>query len=187
MRRTLCVGLATLLWSSMSFAQSPIDIHAYFQKARDLGREGLARKTKTVDARAARPGEIVVTVIKGEGKETQSPPAKTGDMVVRNRCPETGSEEFLVPASKFAGRYEGPAGSAGEGGWRPYRPRGADMRFVVVTERDGAFTFTAPWGETMIARPGDAIVQDIHDPKDTYRVQKAAFACTYEEIRRPAK
>ena len=94
----------------MSFAQSPIDIPAYFQKARDLGREGLARKTKTVDAREARPGEIVVTVIKGEGKETQSPPAKAGDMVVRNRCPETGNEEFLVSASKFASRYEGPAG-----------------------------------------------------------------------------
>ena len=29
------------------------------------------------------------------------------------------------------------------------------MRFVVVTEEDGAFTFVAPWGETMVARPGD--------------------------------
>jgi hypothetical protein len=188
MRRTLCAALVVLLWSSpMSFAQSPIDIQSYFQKARDLGRAGLARKTMTVDAREARPGEIVVTVIRGEGKETQSPPAKTGDVVVRNRCPQTGNEEFLVPASKFASRYEGPIGPAGEGGWRPYRPRGADMRLVVVTEKDGAFTFTAPWGETMIALPGDAIVQDVHDPKDTYRVQKAAFVCTYEEIRRPAK
>ena len=104
-------------------------------------------------------------------------------MVVRNRCPESGNEEFLVPGAKFASRYEGPTGSANEGGWRPYRPRGADMRFVVVTEKDGAFTFTAPWGETMVARPGDAIVQDAQDPKDTYRVQKAAFTCTYEEIR----
>jgi len=51
MRRTLCAALAALLSSGlMSFAQSPIDIQAYFQKARDLGREGLARKTKTVDA-----------------------------------------------------------------------------------------------------------------------------------------
>ena len=171
----------------MSFAQTPIDIHAYFQKARDLGREGLARKTKTVDAREASPGEVIVTVIKGEGKETQSPPAKAGDMVVRNRCPETGNEEFLVSASKFASRYEGPTAPAGEDGWRPYRPRGADMRFVVVSEKDGAFTFTAPWGEPMIARPGDMIVQDAHDPKDTYRVQKTAFACTYEEIRRQSK
>lgn len=188
MRRTLCAGFAALLLSGqMSFAQTPIDIYTYFQKARDLGHEGLARKTKLVDAREATPGEVVVTVIKGEGKETQSPPAKAGDMVVRNRCPESGNEEFLVSASKFAGRYEGPTGPGGEGGWRPYRPRGADMRFVVVTEQDGEFTFTAPWGETMVARPGDAIVQDAQDPKDTYRVQKAAFACTYEEIRPPSK
>jgi hypothetical protein len=171
----------------MSFAQQPIDIYSFFQKARDLGREGLARKTKTVDVREAMPGEVVLTVLKGEGKETQSPPAKADDMVVRNRCPETGNEEFLVSGSKFASRYEGPTGPAGEDGWRPYRPRGAEMRFVVVTEQDGGFTFTAPWGEEMIARPGDAIVQDIQDPKDTYRVQKAAFACTYEEARRPAK
>ena len=171
----------------MSFAQTPIDIYSYFQKARDLGRDGLARKTKLVDAREATPGEVVVTVIKGEGKETQSPPARAGDMVVRNRCPESGNEEFLVPSAKFAARYEGPTGPAGDGGWRPYRPRGADMRFVVVTEKDGEFTFTAPWGETMIARPGDAIVQDAQDSKDTYRVQKAAFACTYEEIRSPSK
>jgi hypothetical protein len=183
-----CAGFAALLLSGqMSLAQQSIDINSYFQKARDLGRDGLARKTKTVDVRTANPNEIVVTVIKGEGKETQSPPAKAGDMVVRNRCPETGDEEFLVSASKFASRYEGPAGPADEGGWQPYRPRGADMRFVVVTEQDGEFTFTAPWGEMMVARPGDAIVQDAQDPKDTYRVQKAAFACTYEEIRSPSK
>jgi hypothetical protein len=187
-RRIVSGGSAVLLsFGQMAFAQQQIDIYAYFQTARDLGRAGLARKTKTVDAREAKPGEIVLTVIKGEGKETQSPPAKAGDMVVRNRCPETGNEEFLVPAAKFASRYEGPTGPASEGGWRPYRPRGADMRFVVVTEKDGDFTFTAPWGEAMIARPGDAIVQDAQDAKDTYRVQKAAFACTYEEIRSPSK
>jgi hypothetical protein len=188
MRRTLCAGFAALLLSGeMSFAQRPIDIYSYFQTTRGLGRDGLARKTKIVDVREATPGEVVVTVIKGEGKETQSPPAKAGDMVVRNRCPESGNEEFLVPSAKFASRYEGPTGPAGEDGWRPYRPRGADMRFVVVTKKDGEFTFTAPWGETMVARPGDAIVQDAQDPKDTYRVQKAAFTCTYEEIRSPSK
>ena len=171
----------------MSLAQTPIDIYAFFQKASSVAGEGPARKTKTVDVREAKPGEIVVTILKEEGKETQSPPAKAGDMVVRNRCPESGNEEFLVPSAKFANRYEGPTGPAGEDGWRPYRPRGADMRFVVVTKKDGEFTFTAPWGETMVARPGDAIVQDAQDPKDTYRVQKAAFTCTYEEIRSPSK
>jgi hypothetical protein len=61
------------------------------------------------------------------------------------------------------------------------------MRFVVVTEQHGEFTFTAAWGETMVARPGDAVVQDARDPKDTYRVQKDAFTCTYEELRAPSK
>jgi len=108
MRRIVCAGFAALLLSGqMSFAQTPIDIYAFFQKASGLGGEGLARKTKTVDVREAKPGEIVVTILKGEGKETQSPPAKAGDMVVRNRCPESGNEEFLVPSAKFASRYEG--------------------------------------------------------------------------------
>jgi len=61
------------------------------------------------------------------------------------------------------------------------------MRFVVVREMDGAFTFTAPWGEKMMARPGDVIVQDVGNAKDTYRIQKAAFACTYEVERQPPK
>src|ERR1700729_4002400 len=143
MRRPLCAGFAALLLSGqMSFGQTPIDIYAFFQKASSLGGDGLARKTKIVDAREAKPGEVVVTVIKGEGKETQSPPAKAGDMVVRNRCPESGNEEFLVPSAKFAARYEGPTGPAGDYGWGPYRPRGAGMGFVLVTPKDRAVTFT---------------------------------------------
>ena len=51
---------------------------------------------------------------------------------------------------------------------------------------DGTFTFNAPWDELMIARPGDAIVRDPKDPKDTYRVAAAAFDCTYE-IEEPPK
>jgi hypothetical protein len=54
-----------------------------------------------------------------------------------------------------------------------------------VREADGSFTFTAPWGEPMAARPGDAIVRSPQDPADTYRIAAAAFACTYE-ILQPA-
>ena len=184
MRRIVCVSIAMLLTSApMSFAKEPINIYAFFQTARDAVRDGLARKTKTVDVRTAKPGEVIVTVIKGEGKETRSPPAKDGDRVVRNRCPETGNEEFLVSAPVFAKRYEGPIGDADADGWAPYRPRGVDVRFVWVTELDGEFTFTAPWGESMVARQGDVIVQDPANSKDTYRVQKASFACTYEVVR----
>lgn len=164
-------------------ATPSIDIAAYFASAVSADRAGIARKTSLVDARPAREGEVVVTVIKGEGKETQSQPASSGDMVVRNRCPETGNEEILVAAKRFPDRYEGPVGTAAEHGWAPYRPKGSEMRYVIVAPDDGTFSFTAPWGEAMIARPGDAIVQDPATPKDTYRIAKAAFACTYEVVR----
>ena len=56
MRQMVYAGFAALLSSGqMSSAQQPIDIYAFFQKARDLGRDGLARKTKTVDVREATP------------------------------------------------------------------------------------------------------------------------------------
>ncbi len=164
-------------------------LDAMFVAAEREGRVGRARKVKPVDARPAVPGEIVVTVIKGEGVETTSPPAKAGDMVVRNRCPETGNEEILVAAAKFPDRYEGPIGDADADAatapWRTYRPRGAEMAYFLVSSSEGPFTFMAPWGEAMTARPGDAIVRDPRDPADTYRIARAAFACTYDVVGGP--
>ena len=168
-----------------TLAVEAADVHALFEQAEREARVGLARKTMPVDVRPAEPGEVVVTVIAGEGEETESPPAEAGDMVVRNRCPATGNEEILVPAAKFAQRYEGPVGPADGRGWAPYRPRGVEMRYLVVRPADGSFSFTAPWGEPMVAHPGDAIVRSPDDPADTYRIAAAAFACTYE-ILQPA-
>src|SRR5262245_23487406 len=179
------LALTMLVPSGGARAAAQTDVHALFDQAEREGRVGLARKTKPVDVRAAQPGEVVVTVIAGEGKETQSPPAQPGDMVVRNRCPQTGNEEILVSAAKFAERYEGPLGPADAAGWQPYRPRGIEMDYFAVRAADGTFTFAAPWGEPMVARPGDAIVRDPHDPADTYRIAAAAFACTYEILRAP--
>jgi hypothetical protein len=172
-----------LAWGTQAAAQT--DVHALFEQAERDARVGLARKTRPVDVRPAEPGEIVVTVIAGEGKETQSAPAQPGDVVVRNRCPATGNEEILVGAAKFAERYDGPTGPAGADSWLPYRPRGVEMLYFVVRSEEGPFSFIAPWGEAMIAKPGDAIVRDPNNPKDTYRIAAAAFACTYE-ILRPA-
>jgi hypothetical protein len=162
-----------------------MDVHALFEIAEQEGRVGVARKSKLVDARAAVPGEVIVTLILGEGKETQSRPADAGDMVVRNRCKATGNEEYLVSARTFAERYEGPLGSVDHAGWSAYRPRGPEMRYVVVRPEDGAFTFMAPWDEKMVAKPGDVIIRNPTDAKDTYRVAGASFACTYEIVRVP--
>jgi hypothetical protein len=185
MSRLGLVLLVVLAAATAAAQPAPeVDVHAMFAEAEQQGRTGLARKTMPVDVRAARPGEVVVTAIAGEGEETRSPPAQSGDMVVRNRCPETGNEEILVAAAKFAERYEGPSGPDAAG-WQPYRPRGVEMAYFVVREGDGAFTFVAPWGEPMTARPGDAIVRNPQDIADTYRIAAAAFACTYE-ILQPA-
>jgi hypothetical protein len=134
------------------------DAHALFATAKAASRVGAARKTKPVDARPARAGEVVVTHMAGEGKETRSRPATEGDWVVRNRCPATGNEEYLVKARTFAARYDGPLSEPDAEGWHEFRPRGPEMHFFTVTEDDGPFRFTAPWGEEMPARPGDAIV-----------------------------
>jgi hypothetical protein len=184
----LTLVLLVVLGAARAWAAQPapaVDVHALFDTAEQEGRTGLARKAMPVDARAARPGEVVVTMIAGEGKETQSPPAAAGDMVVRNRCPATGNEEILVTAAKFAQRYDGPNGPADADGWQPYRPRGVEMTYFLVGDGEGSFTFTAPWGEPMTAHPGDAIVRSPQDAADTYRIAAAAFACTYE-ILQPA-
>ncbi|MGH6900576.1 MAG: hypothetical protein ACREJ5_29170 [Geminicoccaceae bacterium] len=162
------------------------DVHALFVTAEAEGRVGIARKSKPVDARPAQPGEVVVTLIKGEGHETRSKPAAEGDWVVRNRCPSTGNEAYLVKAETFAERYAGPFSESDAQGWREFRPQGPEMRFFIVSEAEGPFRFTAPWGEAMPARPGDAVVRNPARPDDTYRVAANAFECTYEIVTPPA-
>ena len=156
------------------------DVQVLMREARAAGRVGLARKVQLVDARPARPGEVIVTVIAGEGEETRSRPAKAGDMVVRNRSGETGDERYLVSRSTFAERYEGPLGEAD--GWQVFRPKGRPLWFTTLRPADGTFRFKAPWGETMIARPGDALIQDPAKPENTYRIAAKAFATTYEIV-----
>lgn len=162
------------------------DINELFRTAEAARKVGVARKTRSIDARPAKPGEIITTFIAGEGKETRSKPAEPGDMVVRNRCLATGSEEYLVSAKKFAVRYGGPYGGSDAEGWREYRPIAPEMFYFIVDESEGDFVFTAPWGEDMIAKPGDAIVRNPDEPADTYRVSARTFECTYEIIARGA-
>ena len=180
----LALGLGAILMGepapTCAADRTPEEVRALVKDANARGLVRRAMKTKPVDARPARPGEVIVTVLAGEGKETRSRPAVKGDWVVRNRCEATGNEEYLVAADKFEERYESTGKPAGADGWQEYRPLGKVVRFFLLKPEHGEFAFTAPWGERMIAKPGDAIVQDPKDPNDTYRVAAAAFACTYE-------
>lgn len=159
---------------------------ALMEQAKSQGIAGIAKKTLPVDARPAVVGEVVVTKILGEGIETKSKPAEEGDWVVRNRCPETGNEQYLVKAAKFPKRYGEPQSKPDAEGFSAFRPIGQDMNYFIVSKQQGDFHFKAPWGEDMVAKVGDAIVQTPSDTSDTYRVAAAAFKCTYE-IAKPAK
>lgn len=174
-------GLATASIAMAGEASSKDQV-ALFATMKNGGKTGIARKTRPVDARPAVVGEIIVTSIKGEDVETKSKPAEEGDWVVRNRCPQTGNEEILVKAAKFPTRYGEAQSAANAQGYRTYIPRGTDMGYFIVPHEMGEFSFTAPWGERMVARPGDAIVQVPDDPSDTYRIAAASFACTYEVV-----
>ncbi|RNJ42387.1 hypothetical protein B5V01_08185 [Mesorhizobium erdmanii] len=175
----------TLVLATSAMAGMPAkrDVGEMFKAAETAGKVGIARKTRAIDARAAHPGEIIVTLIAGEGKETQSRPAEAGDMVVRNRCPETGNEQYLVSGKKFVARYQGPYGKPDAEGWSEYRPTAPEMHYFIVDEAEGDFVFTAPWGEDMVAKPGDAIVGNPKDPADIYRVAAKSFKCTYEVLK----
>lgn len=176
---------ALLVAMGVSARAADVDIVAVFGKAAAENRVGIAKKTKPVDGRPAKAGEVIVTIIKNEGVETKSKPAEAGDLVVRNRCAETGNEEYLVKANRVKDRYSDPKGAADKDGWQEFEPKGSDMKFFVVTAADGELAFQAPWGEAMKAIPGDTIVQDPGNPKDTYRIAAASWKCTYNVTKAP--
>jgi hypothetical protein len=180
----LLVAVPALAETALS--ELPIkDRIAVFSEAQAAGKVGTAKKTRPVDARPAKPGEIVTTIIKGEGTETKSKPAQEGDWVVRNRCPETGNEEYLVAAAKFAPRYGEAKSSADAEGFSEFVPLGREVNYTIVPASTSEFAIEAPWGETMRVRPGDALVQSFDDAADIYRVEGRSFACTYEVVKAP--
>lgn len=192
--RILLIGLALI--PSFVFANDISQLPqkervAYFTQAQQAGITGIAIKTKLVLARPAKEGEIITTIIKGEGVETVSEPAKTGDWVVQNICSETGNEEILVRKAKFAQRYNTAAKSeinlaSYPSDYQPFTPKGVEMNYFIVPNSTPPFAMKAPWGELQRFQSGDAVVQSTTDNQDIYRIQKAAFECTYT-ILKPAK
>src|SRR5690606_26382398 len=120
------VGFSTSLVLAEAVQKDQVALFAAAQKDE---RTGVARKTKPVDARPAADGEVIVTVIKSEGIEPTSNPASTGDWVVRNRCPETGDEEYLVAAAKFSTRYGEAQSEPDAAGYRTFIPSGTEMGY----------------------------------------------------------
>ncbi len=95
-------------------------------------------------------------------------------MVVRNRCPASGDEEFLVSASNS------PADTRADWtrGRRPLAPEFAARGGIALRRGGGAGRRVHLHGalgqDDHRASWGHSIVQDAQDPKDTHKVQKAA-------------
>ncbi len=89
-RLVVTACFAGLLLSVGAALADDVDIGAIFTKAMADQKVGLAKKTKPVDGRPTVVGEVVVTVIKGEGVETRSKPTKAGDVVVPNAARKPG-------------------------------------------------------------------------------------------------
>lgn len=167
---------------------------SYFFQAEQAGITGVAIKTKPVLARPAKIGEIITTVIQGEGIETTSEPASEGDWVVQNICPKTGNEEILVKGNKFLQRYahidpntlDNNKIKIDDNRYQAFIPKGIEMNYFIIPSSTPVFAMKAPWGELQRFQPGDAVVQSTTDKQDIYRIQKDAFKCTYHIVK-PAK
>lgn len=131
----------------------------------------LYKKVGTVEARYAIPGEWIATVIDGEIETTNT--ANDGDVVVKN----PGGETYIIDASKFERRYEGPTLS------HDYQTFLATGTTHAVRWDHAPARFKASWGEMMIIDRGDMLCSPTREPDgDLYRIEAEAFETTYEKV-----
>ena len=148
-----------------------------FLDSKANGKIKLYRKFQKVDARPAKEGEVIVTILKTpEGNEVETKNvAKEGDMVVRARTESR--EEYIISGKKFGQRYQGPDKNSSTDGYYVYNPIGTAYAFKYY---GGSFKFDAPWGEEMICHDGDMICSPtLEKTDDIYRIAKKEFIETY--------
>ena len=78
-------------------------------------------------------------------------------------------ENYVVKAAKFPKLYQGKLGDI-------IMPE-QSPRLVSKYTGQQPITFTAPWGESMILKPGDYLVKD--GDQGYYRIAKAEYEQTY--------
>ena len=150
-----------------------MDIAVLFDGALQANKVRLYRKKTSALIRPAKAGERVETWLDGE-RETLNT-AKAGDYVVRGLK----GEHYIIGADALVDRYGPPLGAPDAQGFRRYVAKGNAYAF----RYDGKpFKFVAPWGEDMIVNPGDYIGTAEIGSDRFYRIEKDAFAETYEEV-----
>ena len=110
--------------------------------------------------------EQPVVTVTSDGKETQNI-AAPNDIIMSGPS----KENYVVKAAKFPKLYQGNAGGTVVPEQSP--------RLVALYTGNTPITFTAPWGESMILKPGDYLVKD--GDAGYYRVAKVEYKQTYNE------
>jgi len=107
-----------------------------------------------------------VTTVTSDGKETQNV-AEQGDVIISGAS----GERYVVKAAKFPKLYVGQVGG-------PVHPE-QSPRNVAVYVGSEVVQFTAPWGESMVLKPGDYLVKE--DEGKYYRIAKHEYEETYNQ------
>jgi len=108
--------------------------------------------------------EQPVVTVTSDGKETQNV-AAVNDIIMSGPS----QENYVVKAAKFPKLYQGAVGKTVIPEQSP--------RLVALYRGPQAVTFTAPWGESMILKPGDYLVKD--GDAGYYRIARVEYDQTY--------
>jgi hypothetical protein len=139
------------------------------------------KKFTLVRAKKAAPGTWIITKT-SDGFETKNQ-AKAGDMLVENQT--SSWEQYLVNEDTFSKKYE--IEHSLEKGWATYKPIGeilahrvSNVDFEFFGELE-ILEFVAPWGESMIVKPGDYLVTP-PEKNEIYRIAQKEFEETYKQL-----
>lgn len=108
--------------------------------------------------------EQPVVTVTSDGKETQNV-AAPNDIIMSGPS----RENYVVKAAKFPKLYQGELGQTVVPEQGP--------RMVALYTGQQPVTFTAPWGESMVLKPGDYLVKD--GDAGYYRIAKHEYEQTY--------
>jgi hypothetical protein len=105
-----------------------------------------------------------ISTITSDGKETQNT-AEPNDIIISGPS----GEKYVVKSAKFLKLYTGQVGG-------PVYPE-QNPRNVAIYNGQETISFTAPWGENMVLKPGDYLVKE--GEGKYYRIAKKEYEMTY--------
>jgi len=108
--------------------------------------------------------QMPVVTMTSDGKETQNT-AEPNDIIMSGPS----REQYVLKSAKFPKLYVGNMGG-------PVHPE-QSPRNVAVYTGNVAVSFMAPWGESMVLKPGDYLVKE--DEGKYYRIAKVEYELTY--------